>query len=99
MRTLTASRGVYENSKSITWGYENSKSGRERQRESVIGRERGRKRELEKERERERESGRERERAISFAFIVLQMSCFCKCFALFINVPFGWSAVCDCGIS
>ena len=36
-----------------------------------------------------------------FAFIVLQMSCYCECSVALPHVPVGWSSVtsCDCGIS
>ena len=41
----------------------------------------------------------EEERAGCFAFIVFQMSCYCKCFVALRHGAVGWSAVCDCGIS
>ena len=34
-----------------------------------------------------------------FAFIVLQMSCYCKCYVALPHGAMGWSAVCDCDIS
>ena len=34
-----------------------------------------------------------------FAFIVLQMSCYCKCSVALPCGAVGWSAVYDCGIS
>ena len=40
-----------------------------------------------------------RKRAGCFAFIVLRMSCYCKCFVALPPDGVGWSAVCDCGIS
>ena len=40
----------------------------------------------------------EEERASYFAFIVLQMSCYCICFVTLTHGAVGWSAVCDCGI-
>ena len=33
------------------------------------------------------------------AFIVLRMSCYCKCSVALPGGAMGWSAVCDCGIS
>ena len=39
------------------------------------------------------------ERAGCFAFIVYQMSCYCKCSVTLPHDALGWSAVCDCGIS
>ena len=39
------------------------------------------------------------EKAGCFAFIVLQMSCYCKCSVALPHGVMGWSAVCDCGIS
>ena len=39
------------------------------------------------------------ERADCFAFIVFQMSCYCKCFVTLPYGAVGWSAVCDCGTS
>ena len=39
------------------------------------------------------------ERAGCFAFIVLRMSCYCKCSVALPHGAMGWSAVCDCGIS
>ena len=41
----------------------------------------------------------EEERADCFAFIVLRMSCNCKCSVALTRGVVGWSAVCDCGIS
>ena len=38
------------------------------------------------------------ERAGCFAFIVLRMSCYCKCVVTLPHGAVGWSAVCDCGI-
>ena len=34
-----------------------------------------------------------------FAFIVVQMSYYCKCSVNLHHGAVGWSAVCDCGIS
>ena len=42
---------------------------------------------------------RERERAGFFAFIVLQMSCYCKCSKALPHGVVGWSEMCDCGLS
>ena len=42
---------------------------------------------------------RKRVRAGYFAFIVLRMSCYCKCSVALPHGAMGWSAVCDCGIS
>ena len=39
------------------------------------------------------------ERAGCFAFIVLWMSCYCKCSVTLPHCVVGWSTVCDCGIS
>ena len=39
------------------------------------------------------------ERAGCFAFIVLRMSCFCKCSVALPHGAFGWSAACYYGIS
>ena len=39
------------------------------------------------------------ENAGCFAFIVLQMSCYCKCSVALPLTAMSWSAVCDCGIS
>ena len=41
----------------------------------------------------------EEERFGCFAFIVLRMSCYCKCSVTLPRGTVGWSAVCDCGIS
>ena len=41
----------------------------------------------------------EEERAGCFAFIVFQMSCYCKCVVALPHDAVGWCAVCDCGIS
>ena len=41
----------------------------------------------------------EEERAGCSAFIVLRMSCYCKCFVALPHGAMGWSEVCDCGIS
>ena len=41
----------------------------------------------------------EDERAGCFPFIVLRMSCYCKCSMTLPHGAVGWSAVCDCGIS
>ena len=41
----------------------------------------------------------EEDRAGCFAFIVLRMSCYCKCSVTLPHGAVGWSAVCDCGIS
>ena len=41
----------------------------------------------------------EEERVGCFAFIVLRMSCYCKCCVFLPNGAVGWCAVCDCGIS
>ena len=41
----------------------------------------------------------EEERVGCFAFIVLRMFCYCKCFVTLLHGAVGWSAVCDCGIS
>ena len=40
-----------------------------------------------------------RKRAGCFAFIVFQMSCYCKCSVALPHGAVGWSVVCDCGIS
>ena len=40
----------------------------------------------------------EEERAGCFPFIVLLVSCYCKCSAALSHGAMGWSAVCDCGI-
>ena len=40
----------------------------------------------------------EEERAGCFAFIVLLVSCYCKCSVALSHGAMGWSAVCDCGI-
>ena len=37
----------------------------------------------------------EEERAGCFAFIVFQMSCYCKCFVTLPHHAMGWSAVCN----
>ena len=37
--------------------------------------------------------------AVCFAFIVLGMSCYCKCSVTLPHSAMGWSALCDCGIS
>ena len=42
---------------------------------------------------------REREKAGCFAFIVLLMSCYCKCSVTLPHVVVSWSVVCDSGIS
>ena len=39
------------------------------------------------------------ERAGSFAFIVLRISCYCKCSVAFPHDVVGWSGVYDCCIS
>ena len=39
------------------------------------------------------------QRAGCFAFIVLRMSCYCKCSEILPHSVVGWSVVCDCGIS
>ena len=39
------------------------------------------------------------ERVGCFAFIVLQMSCYCKCSVILPHGAVGWSVVCDCSIS
>ena len=41
----------------------------------------------------------EEEKAGCFAFIVLQMTCYCKCSMALPHGAVGWSAVCDGGIS
>ena len=41
----------------------------------------------------------EKERADCFSFIVLRMSCYCKCSVALPHVTVGGSAVCDCGNS
>ena len=41
----------------------------------------------------------EKERAGCFDFIVVTMSCDCKCSLVLPQCALGWSAVCDCGIS
>ena len=41
----------------------------------------------------------EEERVGCFAFVVLRMSCWCKCSVTLPHGAMGWSAVCDCGIS
>ena len=41
----------------------------------------------------------EEEGAGSFAFIVLRISCFCKCSVAFPHDVVGWSGVYDCCIS
>ena len=41
----------------------------------------------------------EKKRAGCFAFIVLRMSCYCKCSLTLPHGAVGWCAVCDCGIS
>ena len=41
----------------------------------------------------------EEEKAGCFAFIVLPMSCYCKCSVILPHCAVGWSVVCDCGIS
>ena len=41
----------------------------------------------------------DKERAVCFAFIVLQMYCYCECSVSLRDFALGWSAVCDCGIS
>ena len=41
----------------------------------------------------------EEEGAGCFAFIVFQMSCYCKCSAALPHGAMGWSAMCDCGFS
>ena len=33
-----------------------------------------------------------------FAFIILRMSCYCKCSVTLPHGAVGWSLVCDCGI-
>ena len=38
----------------------------------------------------------EKEKACFFAFIVLQMSCYCKCSVALPHGAMGWAAVCDC---
>ena len=40
-----------------------------------------------------------RKRAGCFAFIVLRMSCYCKCSVAIPRGTMGWSAVCNCCIS
>ena len=47
-----------------------------------------------------RERERERKREL-FVLLLLSYRCLVSVnvLSLFINVPFGWSAVCDCGIS
>ena len=37
--------------------------------------------------------------SVHFAFIVLRMSCYCKCSVTLPHGAVGWSAVCVCGIS
>ena len=39
------------------------------------------------------------EKAGCFAFIALQMACYCKCSAVLPRGTVGWSAVCYCGFS
>ena len=34
----------------------------------------------------------------SFAFIVLRLSCYCKCSVILPHGVMGWPAVCDCDI-
>ena len=41
----------------------------------------------------------EEDRTGCFAFIVLPMYYYCKCFVALPHGGMGWSAVCDCGIS
>ena len=41
----------------------------------------------------------EEEKAGCFAFIVLQMSCYCKCSVTLPHGAVRYFAVCDCGIS
>ena len=41
----------------------------------------------------------EEEIAGCFAFILLWMSCYCRCSVTLPRSAVGWSAVCDCGIS
>ena len=41
----------------------------------------------------------EEDKAGCFAFIALQMSCYCNCSVALPHGVVGWSAVCDCGIS
>ena len=41
----------------------------------------------------------EEERTGCFAFIVLPMSCYCKCSVTIPHSAVGWSAMCYCGIS
>ena len=41
----------------------------------------------------------EEEKAGCFAFIILQLSCYCKCSMALPYAVMGWSAVYDCGIS
>ena len=40
-----------------------------------------------------------RKRACCFAFIVLRVSCYCKCSVNLPHGAVGWSVVCECGIS
>ena len=40
-----------------------------------------------------------RKRELCFAFIVLRVSCYCKCSVSLPHGTVGWSAVCACGIS
>ena len=40
-----------------------------------------------------------RGRACCFAFIVLRMTCYCKCSVTLPHGTVGWSVMCDCGIS
>ena len=40
----------------------------------------------------------EEKKAGYFAFIVLKMSCYCKCFVALPHGVLGWSAVCGFGI-
>ena len=41
----------------------------------------------------------EKGRADHFVFIVVWMSCYCKCHVALPHGAMSWSAVCDCGIS
>ena len=41
----------------------------------------------------------ERAGAGCFSFIVLRLSCYCKCPVALPHGTVGWSALCDCGIS
>ena len=41
----------------------------------------------------------EEEKAGCFAFIALQISCYCRCSVALYHGALGWSALCDCGIS